>query len=1552
MLYEEHLSDFTDLAYLARCDQCVAGHLRHPQSGLPIQKGTQVLTTSTIMYAYLSKLRCPLNHQHESIAGSCHDQTGRSMNLSSFTELYTATFGQRIAKTIQASKQVHERSVVHEQGAFHNEDEPEPKRRRLWIKTSPEAEGNTPEANMAPRSLDEDRTLPQDYHQILQQANQMAPRVGKMILEQGPLFDAIQKLCPGHQVRVVELCKGTDRYRKPPIKLTAGEAPLRCCFGLHRHSLEPTEFCDWVNWETMSNNKMISKSPPTRLLVTVFARKTDSFAKRSHKQMDSADDTNHSKKARVLAPADDQQPTPNETHQPPPSNLPDECETEQTAKHQHTSDQHQDDATTPQQPTPKHTTHGPKFLALDKSTQQWLSKIHHNLGHPSNQKLQAVLTQQGYDQTIVNGLSDFQCSTCHELQLPKISRPAHLSSPREFNECVGCDLITWTNGKGKNFQFLHVIDVATNFQQAIPVYRTDAQALFEAFQSCWLHWAGPCDQLVIDNASALCSDQFAALMQGNNIHLRVVASYAHWQMGKVERRGDILQHMLQKFDHDQNISTDDHFRNALYHSCSAKNSLSRVKGYTPEILVLGKSAKLPGSLCDDEFHQPAQYLADSDSAEGLKFRANLQYRECARKAFISADHNEQLRRAFLRRQRPHRGTYQGGSFVMFWRPGRGELPGQWHGPAQVIIQESQSIIWISFSSRVYRVAPEHVRTLSEREACQMGTDVTNQSIPDPPKDTRSGVFQYEDLTEQVTVPPAMMPDNPPITNPNNHNPPSTISDDQPDAEPAMIPESNPDDYSPTTPLSDHSQPNTTENIPTEHPNPPAAPEDIPVPESSDDENLHVEDYWIHQGQQIMRVHRKPRTEAFDPSSVADCPVDILTIMNDRCTTGNFGDAPIWSKMDEWGKNEDRWIAPKPWTGITMFTILNDEDINCEVNTCEDILHVEEHQALEYTIFFTQDDLDAVSEHPTEFLTLAASAAKRQRAEVKIKDLSSQERKEFDKAKGKEIDQWLATETVRKILRNRIPEQNILRCRWVLTWKDLDPQDAAIEGKNRKAKARLVILGYEDPNICDIPRDSPTLQKESRSLLLQMCASRKLTIRSFDIKTAFLRGSRRDNRILGVDPPSELRDRLNLQDDEICELLKSAYGLVNAPYLWYQELCETLLSLGFTISPLDPCLFVLADDHGRVHGAVGMHVDDGLCFGDSKFDAVLQRLEQKFPFGSKREVEFTFTGLHLKQDQHWNIHIDQTEYIQAIEPVHIDRNRRKDEQQEVLESERQQLRGVIGSLQYAATNSRPDIAARLSFLQSKINSARIGDLLEANRLLGDAKRHAQVGITISSIPEESVRLVSYSDASFASRAKQQSQKGGLFIAVHQDTFLQKTAMASPLTWYSKKIDRVVASTLAAETYALSSAVDMTDWLRLMWAWLRNPRIPWQQPEKVWKSEPPSIAVVDCKSLYDVITKNTTPQCQEHRTLIEALVIKHHIQHGIKPHWVHSAAQLADCLTKVMDAFRLREFLNHRTCCLHDVEEVLKQRADHKAQKTWLTNAANRHAAGDISLEGIK
>ena len=142
-----------------------------------------------------------------------------------------------------------------------------------------------------------------------------------------------------------------------------------------------------------------------------------------------------------------------------------------------------------------------------------------------------------------------------------------------------------------------------------------------------------------------------------------------------------------------------------------------------------------------------------------------------------------------------------------------------------------------------------------------------------------------------------------------------------------------------------------------------------------------------------------------------------------------------------------------------------------------------------------------------------------------------------------------------------------------------------------------MLGFEDPEVENIPRDSPTMNKLTRMLILQFAASMHLDIESFDIQTAFLRGSGQSQRELGMEPPDEMRTRLKLKPNEVVKLLKGAYGRVDAPYLWFVELKKSLEELGFQSSPFDPCLFTLSDEVTKsTIGMISIHVDDGLCRG--------------------------------------------------------------------------------------------------------------------------------------------------------------------------------------------------------------------------------------------------------------------------------------------------------------------------------------------------------------------
>jgi len=114
-------------------------------------------------------------------------------------------------------------------------------------------------------------------------------------------------------------------------------------------------------------------------------------------------------------------------------------------------------------------------------------------------------------------------------------------------------------------------------------------------------------------------------------------------------------------------------------------------------------------------------------------------------------------------------------------------------------------------------------------------------------------------------------------------------------------------------------------------------------------------------------------------------------------------------------------------------------------------------------------------------------------------------------------------------------------------------------------------------------------------------------------------------------------------------------------------------------------------------------------------------------------------------------------------------------------------------------------------------------------------------------------------------------------------------------------------------------------------MNSPSDDWKQPEAALSKCAEAYAVVDCKSLYDLIQKTTIPQCQKYRTMLEALIIKDRLKEGVLIKWVHSAAQLADVLTKAMDCSTFRQFLANGKCIIHHVDEIL--RADQKAKRRW-------------------
>ena len=157
----------------------------------------------------------------------------------------------------------------------------------------------------------------------------------------------------------------------------------------------------------------------------------------------------------------------------------------------------------------------------------------------------------------------------------------------------------------------------------------------------------------------------------------------------------------------------------------------------------------------------------------------------------------------------------------------------------------------------------------------------------------------------------------------------------------------------------------------------------------------------------------------------------------------------------------------------------------------------------------------------------------------------------------------------------------------------------------------------------------------------------------------------------------------------------------------------------------------------------------------------------------------------------------------------------------------------------------------------------------------------------------------------------------------------------MSWSSRKISRVVRSTLSAEAYSMSRSIDRLGWMRLLRGIIIViQQFPWKEPQKAFSSLPQAVITTDCRSLYDLVSRTATPSCEEYRTTLEVLLIRQQCQEHCVFRWIPTTLMLANALTKVMDTTLLRTAFHKGVFCLYDEESCLRYNAHLRDAISWL------------------
>ena len=122
----------------------------------------------------------------------------------------------------------------------------------------------------------------------------------------------------------------------------------------------------------------------------------------------------------------------------------------------------------------------------------------------------------------------------------------------------------------------------------------------------------------------------------------------------------------------------------------------------------------------------------------------------------------------------------------------------------------------------------------------------------------------------------------------------------------------------------------------------------------------------------------------------------------------------------------------------------------------------------------------------------------------------------------------------------------------------------------KYKARLIAKGFsQKQNVDYFDMFALVTRIYSICILLAMASIHKLFIHQMDVKTLFLNGDL-EEEIYMLQPEGCITPG---QENKVCKLNKSLYGLKQALKQWHEKFDNTLLKNGFLSIEVDKCVYV-------------------------------------------------------------------------------------------------------------------------------------------------------------------------------------------------------------------------------------------------------------------------------------------------------------------------------------------------------------------------------------------
>ena len=495
-------------------------------------------------------------------------------------------------------------------------------------------------------------------------------------------------------------------------------------------------------------------------------------------------------------------------------------------------------------------------------------------------------------------------------------------------------------------------------------------------------------------------------------------------------------------------------------------------------------------------------------------------------------------------------------------------------------------------------------------------------------------------------------------------------------------------------------------------------------------------------------------------------------------------------------------------------------------------------------------------------------------------------------------------------------KNIVDTRWVIRWKLVD--------SIRTVKVRITMRGFKD-SCMSLETFAGTATRWSQRVINSAAVTNEgFELFSFDVSKAFAKGMSFEElaRLTG-EPLRQVQFEVAPGDvavirkipgfesfdpnTEVLAMIKSIYGLKDAPRAWRKKLHEVLSAFGMLASKADPQVYMLhsGTTPPQLQCILTTHVDDlkGAATKDVA-QRLLAHLESAVGKCTQEWKAFTHTGIeHIQEADGVRAH--QNTYVSQLQQIDIADIKGEDDETTVSDRFHSQYMSLLGGIAWMVL-TRVDLAVFVQALQRRAHAPRVCDLKRLNTVVRYAKRRP-LSIFYAKMPSKTVyHLCCITDAAFKAQPEDGSGlalKGCcILLRPSEDGALSSSGVSHLIEYQCRRQRRVVRSTFSAELNSLLDGLESAMTIQIIFHELEFgcSTMPGSlaRMQEEGQLVPPLIAATDARAVFDAVAAAEICAPAESSLALHLLSIRDRITRGVLKYlyWFDTRDMLSDGLTK--------------------------------------------------------